>query len=349
MSFLSIAQSKSVAIVNVNSNLETFTENQLTDFLQLFTEYNLPEYTPKNNAIVASIIDKQGIIKRACNDEVCMRKVCAATSSDFALSGSLNRLAGSIYGSLQLVSANENIQSKTARIEFVDQPLKADVMLKLLAQKLFGLPIDNGILQSLTDPKVMANQYNTEQKYLDLSGPRFGMAFFGGEAASVLKASRNNGGYDASANMFMFGYQFETQYLSGSNMQGLIEFIPQITGLDQSLFLPSLSVLNGIRDSRSGFEFGFGPTVSFTKKANKYFDEQSQTWVRPADVANVNNLPTELKLDSRGSVYGQANLVFAFGKSFRSGDMNLPLNVFAVPNGKNTRWGFSLGYNLAKP
>ena len=52
-----------------------------------------------------------------------------------------------------------------------------------------------------------------------------------------------------------FGYQFETQYLNQGRVQGLFEFIPTITGLEQGLILPSMTVLHGLRDNKTGIEF----------------------------------------------------------------------------------------------
>jgi hypothetical protein len=53
--------------------------------------------------------------------------------------------------------------------------------------------------------------------------------------------------------MFMFGYQFEKQYLNEGNLQALFEFIPSVTGVDQGLFLPNILFLHGLRHNRSGW------------------------------------------------------------------------------------------------
>lgn len=173
-----------------------------------------------------------------------------------------------------------------------------------------------------------------------------GYTFFTGETAEVLRKSKNEGGYNAASEMFIFGYQFEKQYLNGGDIQGLFEFIPQVTGLDQGMFLPSLTFLNGIRSNQSGLEFAFGPTFYAQRTERKYLLDD--VWYRPTDRKNEENLPLEDRLDSRGLVQIKANLAFAIGKSFKSGNMNFPVNLYYVPNKNQPRFGFSFGYNLRK-
>jgi hypothetical protein len=219
-------------------------------------------------------------------------------------------------------------------------------MLKLTFEKLLDLEQDPVVLKSLTDASTLANSTNVPSNYLNLSGPRLGYSFYTGEAARILRAPKHEGGYDMAPAMFMFGYQFEQAYLKGDNIQGLFEFIPQVSGLDQGKFLPNVTFLNGLRDARSGFEFAFGPTFYTSRVTQKYFENGQ--WYRPVDKANEKGLPLENKADSRGFLTLETNLVFAVGKTVRSGNMNFPFNVFFVPNKDQPRFGLSLGYNIAK-
>lgn len=93
---------------------------------------------------------------------------------------------------------------------------------------------------------------------MKLGGPRFGGTFIaGGKIADRLEKD-----YDASPFITQFGWQFETRIFSiDEGPSGLIEFVPLIGGIDQGLFLPSASVLIGIRGD-SGLELGFGPNFS---------------------------------------------------------------------------------------
>jgi hypothetical protein len=45
----------------------------------------------------------------------------------------------------------------------------------------------------------------------------------------------------------MIGYQIEGQYVGTDNFSALVEGIFNISGLEQSNFIPSISLLNGFR------------------------------------------------------------------------------------------------------
>ena len=61
-----------------------------------------------------------------------------------------------------------------------------------------------------------------------------------------------------------FGYQFETRLFHiPSGLSGRMEFVPMLGGLEQGLFLPSASLMIGLRGA-NGFEIGMGPNLSRT-------------------------------------------------------------------------------------
>ena len=96
-------------------------------------------------------------------------------------------------------------------------------------------------------------------RQIELSGPRVGLTFITGALADTL-----NSKYDASPLITQFGWQFEQRFISTENgLTGLTEFVPLIGGLEQGLFLPSLSFIVGLRTA-TGSEFGFGPNVSIS-------------------------------------------------------------------------------------
>ena len=183
---------------------------------------------------------------------------------------------------------------------------------------------------------------------LILNGPRMGATFFTGEQAKRIKAPNSLGGADAIPLMFQFGYQFETSYLNQGGLQALFEFIPIVTGLDQGLIIPSVTVLHGLRSNRSGYEFAFGPSVSLTTVGEGFYMENGDwTLLKDWQLANPDGTApaTVNRFDTRGKPSLTSSFVFAFGKSFKSGRMNIPINVFAIPNKNGTRFGLSLGFN----
>jgi hypothetical protein len=85
-----------------------------------------------------------------------------------------------------------------------------------------------------------------------LSGPRVGMTIItNGSLSDCLESNF----------MTQFGYQFEKQIAGDEQIAGLIEGIVMIGGLEQGLFIPSVSGLFGARTA-SGFEFAMGPNLS---------------------------------------------------------------------------------------
>jgi len=139
-------------------------------------------------------------------------------------------------------------------------------------------------------------------------------------------ASRARGGYSAAyPGVWQFGYQFEKQYLNTGDVQVLFEFLPMVSGLDQGLFMPSFSLLHGIRSNKTGLEFAFGPTFRIIRASGD------------------NKL-----INSKGVPMLSSDFVFACGRSFKSGRINIPINVFVSPNKNGTRFGLSFGFNVSK-
>ncbi len=106
------------------------------------------------------------------------------------------------------------------------------------------------------------NVYIAPQKIqpIGLAGPRVGATVvFPGETADVLKDDLG-----MSPVFTQFGWQFEHQYFALENgVAGLVEFVGLIGGLEQGKFLPSATLLIGVRSGKGG-EFAFGPNISLT-------------------------------------------------------------------------------------
>jgi len=149
--------------------------------------------------------------------------------------------------------------------------------------------------------------------------------------------------------MFQFGYQFEVKYLNQGDFQALFEFIPIVTGLDQGKFIPSISILNGMRSNRTGWEFAFGPVFYALERADGYYDAnniwhlENEWFVENPDLQNPFEI--ESRLDSRGEIAFDSGFIFAGGKTFKSGRLNIPVNAFFIPNKDGHRFGVSMGFN----
>jgi hypothetical protein len=151
--------------------------------------------------------------------------------------------------------------------------------------------------------------------------------------------------------MFQFGYQFEKQYLNDGKVQALFEFIPMITGLDQGYFIPSTTILHGVRSNINGWEFAFGPTFNLMPIATGYYDADNKwqlksTWENtPENYGKIIPFETEDRLDSRGNYSFHSSFVLAAGRTFKSGKLNIPVNAFVIPGKDGWRFGVSFGFN----
>ena len=89
-------------------------------------------------------------------------------------------------------------------------------------------------------------------------GPRLGVTVVGrGELRDRLRDD-----YDAPSVISQLGWQFEQRLFAlPHGPMAVIEFVPLVGGLEQGLFLPSVSGILGIR-GRTGLEVGLGPNLS---------------------------------------------------------------------------------------
>jgi hypothetical protein len=161
-----------------------------------------------------------------------------------------------------------------------------------------------GLIVAASVPVTLdAQQPGDIVRQLSRSGPRFGVTWLGGSVADTVEARFN---VKVAPVITQFGWQYERQFASLENGPvALNEWILLVGGLDQGIFLPSLTWLVGVR-TPGQFEFGVGPNAT------------------PAGVA----------------------LAVSTGKTFRSGALNIPVNVALVPSRVGMRVSVLTGFNL---
>ena len=95
-------------------------------------------------------------------------------------------------------------------------------------------------------------------KTVSLSGPRFGMTFL--DDGVIQKLGDRN--IAVTSPISQFGWQFEKQFFTKEgSVTAVNEWVFLLGGLDQSVAIPSLSWMVGVR-TRDGAEFGIGPNIT---------------------------------------------------------------------------------------
>lgn len=295
------------------------------------------------------LAEKESLRLENCYGKICLVETGRKLRADKMLTGSAELLGEHVVITFRLIDVGTESVERSQVMQFLNLRNQVQLMIELTLRQMFGLPVDQNLLTKLTKTDDYESALNVPNvSRLNLSGPRMGLTVFSGETARRFAASRTEGGLEATSVMFQFGYQFETTYLNQGGLQALFEFIPIITGLDQGQVLPSVSILHGVRSNRRGFEFAFGPILYLSKEAEGFYQDGRWTMLSDWQKANPNQIPTfptKFEFDNRGTPKMSSSFVFACGKSFKSGKLNIPVNAFYIPSRGGHRFGLSVGFN----
>ncbi len=301
------------------------------------------------------IFDNNDFNLEKCFGTLCTVEAGRLLKTDKMLTGSVEVIGESILVSLRIIDVGTGSVDQTEVMDFLNNKSQIQNMIGLTLMKMLDEPMDQNLLSKLTKEDDYESTINSpESTRLNLSGPRMGLITYTGEVNSILQANKSEGGFDLFPYMLQFGYQFEVKYLNEGDFQALFEFIPIITGLDQGKFIPSITILNGLRSNRMGLEFAFGPTFFVTPTADGYYDEEGDGKWHLEEEWRIDNIgienPNEIvnRLDSRGDPSIDSGFVFGIGKTFKSGKLNIPVNVFFFPDKDGHRYGLSVGFNTGR-
>jgi len=339
--------SPTMAVMNLDNTGAELSPTQLASLTRIeVTKYNQFEVVDQYD--IEYLFKQNGFDADDCYGKICLAKAGEVLGVDKILSGSVETFDESIVITLRQVDVKSQSIEKAKVMEFLKIDKQISTMIEITVKQMYELEVNEDVLTKLTKPNDFENTINVEEvDVLNLSGPRMGLTFFTGDLATVQSAPKSQGGFDALPLMSQFGYQFEMKYLNSGNLQALFEFIPMITGLDQGRFIPSLTVLSGIRSNKTGLEFAFGPNLVASQTANGYMNSSNEFIL-----ANNESLPEGKELisrvDSRGTFSFSSGIVLAVGKTFRSGKLNVPVNLFYIPSKSSQRFGLSFGFNINK-
>jgi hypothetical protein len=340
-----IGQNPRLAVVSFDATNTNVSANDLTELLRIeISKHNRYEIIDRYE--IQEVLQKEEVSAGTCFSKSCLLSAGKSLDVDFMLSGSADKLGDALFLRIRLLNLKAGTIEKEVVKEFIFIPEKINTMIAICVNDLLGIENDKLIVSSLSNRESYESAINNPYyQTLNLSGPRMGYTFLSGENATILKSPKNAGGFDSSPYYFQIGYQFEKQYLSEGKWQALLEIVPIISGVDQGLFIPSISILNGIRSNINGLEFAIGPTFSLVKKAEVY--EKDGIW-ELVDGAMPEGTSTFERLDSRGNLKLNSSVIIAAGYSLKSGKLNIPINAYVSPSRNNIRFGISFGFNTKK-
>lgn len=300
---------------------------------------------------VGESIRKNNIDTRGCFGKSCVVEAGKKLGVDKMFTGDVEHFENKVVITVKIIDVRTETVEKSDATEFIDVSQEMQRMIRISIQKLLELPTDEYTVDMLVNYDLPVKSPKNELK---LNGPRMGFSMVTGEAKNILTVEEGKGGFNMYPATFLFGWQQEFQYLSSGNFQALVEFIPQLSGLESGQLIPHLTLLNGFRASKSGWEIAVGPNFRLVNKAsgfyynNNWILDVERTNIAKSDslVLNQNVYPTVKRLDSRGDLQLSTSLVIGIGKTIRSGYLNIPLNLYFSPRKEGSVYGFSFGFNI---
>ncbi len=339
-----------VAVLAIDSKGTTLDIAQLANITRVEME-RLDQYEVLGKFDLEEKAKNNGINLADCYGKDCLIRAGRLINADFILTGSIDLYTQSIMISYRMIRVKDSTVYKSTVGEFGNYPQEIQAMIRITLQRMHNIPFDEQLNSKLTKKFDYENPINEPMvNQLNLTGPRMGMTYIFGPDGKTMKASTDVGGFGLNPLMFQLGYQFEKQYLNGGVYQALFECIPIITGIDQSKFIPSVALVNGLRNNKNGLEFGIGAIVSLTTIARVFRGSDGNYYPVDSWTLAPNQLEKPTKgiverFDSRGNTKLMTAIIIAFGKSFRTGSLNVPVNCWIMPQKDAIRVGISVGFN----
>ena len=282
-----------------------------------------------------------------CYGKTCLVSIGKTLKADKMLTGNIERFGQKLVITFRLIDVKSETIETVEAGEFLNLEEEIQKMIRISINNLLNIENDQNLVNLLVDYDAPISSPKT---MLKLNGPRMGVSFTTGLAGERLQAPEAEGGYDMFPVITQFGYQWETQYLSAGNFQALIEFIGMIGGLESGKIIPSIAIMNGFRSSSNGWEFAFGPVFKIVQTADGYYDA-AENWHLENEWnpdAGTNPYVIQELPDNRGDFNFKTNLIIGIGRTFKSGYLNIPVNLYVIPNKKGTVIGTSMGFNINK-
>lgn len=349
-----------IAIMNVDAQGMEYDAATIAYILRLEVD-KTEVYSVVDKYEMADVFKVGELKTDGCFSRACLVTAGKLLSADKILSGDIARFGEKIIITLRLIDVQTETIERSQAIEYLNMQSELQKMIEISVKRLLNIEPDSLMVNQLVNYDMPVSSPKT---MLRLNGPRMGASYTMGETGDRLRAPKEEGGFDMYRATFQFGYQKEFQYLSAGDFQALVEFVGMFGGLENGKFIPSFTMLNGFRWGKKGWEFGFGPSFRFVRKADGFFDKEGVIgskgeWHLASDWGNANFVDENgeslknpytivSRLDSRGIVRASTGLLIAVGRTYKSGYLNVPFNIWASPRRDGLMLGFSFGFNVNK-
>ncbi|MBK6953491.1 MAG: hypothetical protein IPO32_15670 [Crocinitomicaceae bacterium] len=354
MTTLNFAQSQTIVVAPIKSYgllASSYTVTKLTQLeLVKLNKYAVLDQFDKNELEDLERFD-------SCFGKTCLVDYGKALKTDFVLSGNVDGLGNKIVVNLKMIDVKSGQISQSKSMEFDNQEVELQRMIGIVLADMHGIATDPETLKRLAFNNEVIVSNNVGR--INNSGPRMGVSYTVGSVNEFVTRPEAQGGLEIAPFVSNIGYQFEGQYVGTENFSALVEGLFMFSGLEQGKFIPSFSLLNGYRFGKSGWEFAFGPTFSLSKTSMGFFDtdslfgpignywSQSDMALAGHDISETNYIYSK-QMDARGNVVLSTRWLMAFGRTFRTGALNIPVNIFYSSQKGGGMIGCSVGFNVIR-
>ena len=356
----------SIAVANPNVEGLYATPEMCAKMIRLELS-KLNKYSVYDKFDMQDVYDSNEAYK-TCLSKSCLVEFGQKLGADYMITGSFDLLGNKIVITLKMIDVANNSVYRSGLKEFTNQEKELQRMIEVLLTEMLDIPVNKELSDRLKFDNDIITKANVGK--VSNAGPRVGVGVMTGAFYEYANRSKSQGGLDIFPAVSMIGYQLEAQYVGTDNFSALAEFILNVNGLEQGKFIPTLSILNGFRFGDSAWEFAFGPGFTLTRTSNGFFDsdehygggyftqndfddyvseynQDNNPNIESDDFENKGYSLTET-LDDRADPKGAFMFVMAFGRTFRSGALNIPVNIFYSSRGGGGIAGINIGFNVTK-
>lgn len=322
----------------------------------------LDEYRVYDEFDMKEATDSEERFLTDCYGKNCLIDLGMKLGVDYIVSSSVLVFGGKSVITMKFIEVKTGEIFKSDVREFIEDNKEVQRMMQLMVREMHGIKVHSEDLARIKYDEQPIIKDNVG--LVNNNGPRVGYSFFTGDLAEFASRPEDQGGMDIFPSAALIGYQLEKQYIGTENFSALGEVLFMVSGLEKGYALPSLTLMNGFRFGKAGWEIAFGPGFGIKRTSDGFFDtdglygEAGQYW-RVSDFRNSNHYDIDLNpepaygirdvLDNRGDrVSLNTRWVMAFGRTFKAGGLNIPVNVFYSSMKNASMIGLSVGFNVVK-